>query len=119
LFPQRRPEYGCQEQGSANQARHAEMLAEQQRGEHRGGQRLEEREQCRRARRRAPQAAKVQRVGNGGRAGRQRDQQPDRGRRWPEGEPGQRGEGDKHEAAESETEPGHRQVVEPGNGRRS
>jgi hypothetical protein len=74
LFPQRRPEYRREEQGGTRQARHAEPLAEQQRGEHRGRQRLEERKQCRRAWRRAAQAAEVQRVRHGGRAGRQRDQ---------------------------------------------
>jgi hypothetical protein len=70
-------DHGGTDGGCPRDAGRAQPLAEQQVRENGAGQRLEQGQQGGRARRGGPQAAEEQRVGHGGRAGAQRDQQPE------------------------------------------
>jgi inner membrane transporter RhtA len=70
-------DHGRADDGGPRDPGRAQPLAEQQVRQDRTGQRLEQGQQGGRARRGRPQAAEEQRVGHGGRAGAQRDQQPD------------------------------------------
>ena len=77
-------EHGRADGGRSRDAGRTQPLAEQQVREEGTGQRLEQGEQGRRARGGGPQAPEEERVGHGGRAGAECDQQADRRGRRPE-----------------------------------
>ena len=79
-------DHGRADDGRSRDPGRAQPLAEQQGGQDGAGQRLEQGQPGGRARGGGPQAAEVQRVGHGGRAGAQRDQQADGRGPGPEGE---------------------------------
>jgi inner membrane transporter RhtA len=79
-------DHGRADDGRARDPGRVQPLAEQQGRQDRAGQRLEQGQPGGRARGNGPQAAEVQRVGHGGRAGAQRDQQADGRGPGPEGE---------------------------------
>ena len=70
-------DHGRADDGRARDPGRAQPLAEQQGRQDGAGQRFEQGQPGGRARGGGPQAAEVQRVGHGGRAGAQRDQQAD------------------------------------------
>jgi len=78
-------DHGRADDGRARDPGRAQPLAEQEGREDGAGQRLEQGQPGGRARGGAPQAAEVQRVGHGGRAGAERDQQADGRGPGPEG----------------------------------
>ena len=78
-------DHGRADNGRARDPGGAQPLAEQQGGQDGAGQRLEQGQPGGRARGGGPQAAEIQRVGHGGRAGAQRDQQADGRRPGSEG----------------------------------
>jgi len=80
-------DHGRADDGRAHDSGHAESLAEQQGGQDGSGQRLEQGQPGGRARDGGPQATEVQRVGHGGRADAQRDQQADGRGPGPEADP--------------------------------
>ena len=77
-------DHGRADDGRARDPGRAQPLAEQQGRQDGAGQRFEQGQQGGRARGGGPQAAEVQRVGHGGRAGAQRDQQADGREAGPE-----------------------------------
>ena len=77
-------DYGRADDGRARDTGRAQPLAEQQGREDGAGQRFEQGQPGGRARGGGPQAAEVQRVGHGGRAGAQRGQQADSREPGPE-----------------------------------
>jgi inner membrane transporter RhtA len=79
-------DHGRADDGRAHDPGRAQPLAEQQGRQDGAGQRLEQRQPGGRARGGGPQAAEVQRVGHGGRAGAQRDQEADGRGPGPEGD---------------------------------
>jgi inner membrane transporter RhtA len=79
-------DHGRADDGRARDSGRAQPLAEQQGRQDGAGQRLEQGQPGGRARGGGPQAAEVQRVGHGGRAGAERDQQADGRGPGPEGD---------------------------------
>jgi inner membrane transporter RhtA len=109
-------EHGRADGGGPRDPGRAQPLAEQQVREDSAGQRLEQGQQGGRVRRGGPQAAEEQRVGHGGRAGAECDQQPEGRRGRPEADaPGQLCQRHQDQAAEGEAETGHGEVVQAGN----
>jgi inner membrane transporter RhtA len=106
-------DHGCADGGGPRDPGCAQPLAEQQVREDSAGQRLEQGQQGGRVRCGGPQAAEEQRVGHGGRAGAERDQQPEGRDGRPEADaPGQLRQRHQDQAAEGEAETGHGEVVQ-------